>query len=777
MSSQRFVAAICLLTAVLMGIVVRCQAARHFTVADDVALSHFGVPNTLNEPPFLLSPNGKYVVAHTERGRLDLNRPESTLRVYQTEDIRGFLRHPEITGEPSPTWEFSRSTYKDGPIITQVRWLVDSSGFAFLVRTATGKDQLFLADIEARNIHALTPENQHVTAFDIHNENNLVYSVLSSAVWENAIAQRDATSIVGTGRDLYSLIFPEALHPARLLDHDCSELWTVLDGKRFRVEDHASGRPIALYSSGQSALSLSPDGTTVITALAVAIIPPAWEKLYPPPFPSYPHRIRAGQQNLEAVDGFDYVSEYVLIDLPGGKVRRLTDGPLGIDAGWYAGPSADWSADGQSAVLSGAYLPAGAQGTGDGRHRPCVLVVDVAKGRSDCLERAYGEAGDGYPSKDDWHFITRVRFASGSSRRVVVDHLILGDNLRSVSYVRSNNESWTAGAIENRQVTEEEPLRVSIRQGLNEPPVLVATETNNMTARVIWNPNPGLSEVSMGKVSLFRWKDKTGRQDVGGLFTPPEYTRGRRYPLVIQTHGFSESEFAPSGAFPTAFAAQELAAAGIMVLQVRGEGCPTATPDEGPCNVADYESAVQKLIADGLVDPGRVGIIGFSRTCYHVLEALTTSTLHFSAASITDGVNEGYLQYLTRVDSAGNAFSHESDAIIGARPFGDGLHQWLKRSPGFNLAKVTTPLQVVALGASDVLFMWEPYAALRHLGKPVDLIVLAGGTHVLTNPAQRMASQGGTVDWFRFWLKGEEDPDPAKAAQYARWRELRSLQK
>jgi hypothetical protein len=27
-----------------------------------------------------------------------------------------------------------------------------------------------------------------------------------------------------------------------------------------------------------------------------------------------------------------------------------------------------------------------------------------------------------------------------------------------------------------------------------------------------------------------------------------------------------------------------------------------------------------------------------------------------------------------------------------------------------------------------------------------------------------------------FWLKGEEDPDPAKADQYARWRELRKLQ-
>ena len=40
-----------------------------------------------------------------------------------------------------------------------------------------------------------------------------------------------------------------------------------------------------------------------------------------------------------------------------------------------------------------------------------------------------------------------------------------------------------------------------------------------------------------------------------------------------------------------------------------------------------------------------------------------------------------------------------------------------------------------------------------------------------------MISQGGTVDWFRFWLKGEEDLDPAKAEQYKRWRELKQMQK
>jgi hypothetical protein len=39
-----------------------------------------------------------------------------------------------------------------------------------------------------------------------------------------------------------------------------------------------------------------------------------------------------------------------------------------------------------------------------------------------------------------------------------------------------------------------------------------------------------------------------------------------------------------------------------------------------------------------------------------------------------------------------------------------------------------------------------------------------------------MVSQQGTVDWFCFWLKGEEDPDPAKVGQYQRWRELKEIQ-
>jgi hypothetical protein len=120
--------------------------------------------------------------------------------------------------------------------------------------------------------------------------------------------------------------------------------------------------------------------------------------------------------------------------------------------------------------------------------------------------------------------------------------------------------------------------------------------------------------------------------------------------------------------------------------------------------------------------------------------------------------------------------NNESNSVIGAPPFAEGLQQWFKASPGFNLDKVTTPIAVIANGRPSLLYMWEVYAGLRYLNKPVDLVLLQSGEHVLTNPTFRMASQGGSVDWFRFWLTGNEDPDPAKAPQYVRWRELRRLQ-
>jgi dipeptidyl aminopeptidase/acylaminoacyl peptidase len=315
-------------------------------------------------------------------------------------------------------------------------------------------------------------------------------------------------------------------------------------------------------------------------------------------------------------------------------------------------------------------------------------------------------------------------------------------------------------------------LEVTVEQGLNEPPLLVAS--NQQTSRVIWNPNPQLKDIELGQANVYTWKDKERKGWKGALYMPSNYEPGRRFPLVIQTHGYGESGvgFKPSGIYPTAFAARALAAAGIMVLQV-DERCPAATPAEGPCAVSGYESAANQLVSDGLVDPERIGIIGFSRSCFYVMEMLATSSIHLKTASVTDGVMVDYLQYMIVAE---DGYANELNDMIGAKPFGEGLQQWLKRSPGFNLDKITASLLIVGEGPYSLLAMWLPYAELRYLHKPVDTIMLNTKEHVLSNPAVRMASQGGSVDWFRFWLQDYENPDPAKAEQYKRWRDLRKMQ-
>ena len=76
----------------------------------------------------------------------------------------------------------------------------------------------------------------------------------------------------------------------------------------------------------------------------------------------------------------------------------------------------------------------------------------------------------------------------------------------------------------------------------------------------------------------------------------------------------------------------------------------------------------------------------------------------------------------------------------------------------------------------NLLVHFELFTGLNRLNKPVELYYYPLEGHTPDHPQARLGSLQRNVDWFRFWLKGEEDQDPAKAEQYARWRELRKLQ-
>jgi hypothetical protein len=75
-----------------------------------------------------------------------------------------------------------------------------------------------------------------------------------------------------------------------------------------------------------------------------------------------------------------------------------------------------------------------------------------------------------------------------------------------------------------------------------------------------------------------------------------------------------------------------------------------------------------------------------------------------------------------------------------------------------------------------VLSHWEMFSRLRYLKRPAELFVIPNierGSHGLQNPGQLLASQGGAVDWFDFWLNGRVDSEPKKVQQYRRWLVLR----
>lgn len=724
------------------------QVKKPFTVADDIGLTYFYDPGGARFE-VLFSPDESYFAVWSERGRVELNCVEDSLRFYRRQQVDAFLKHADASQPVAPLWIVKLSG-KEGPIIHDWRWLPDSSGVAFLQGEGySGEKQLVLADLTKRVVRPLTSRQEVVGTFDMRDREHYAYTAFDRAEREVSQKRREeprAASTIATGHSLLEFLFPD---DGTLLTPPPSHLWAVTNRKRFEVKQ--DGAPVV--NPGE--LALSPDATSLVAILPVREVPESWETLYPPPYEWMPFRIRRNEP----------AHQYVRINLKTGSIESLTAAPTGRDAGWgggYSHPS--WSSDGLAVLLPSTFLSSNEHMPSS----PCVAVVDFSSNTRTCVT-TLKEPTDkkGYNSL----LIAETFFAGGNKDRVVVT--TYGTH-HSGEYRHTSGITWQLVAEEDGRSIEDEAkdLDVRVKEGLDERPVLVAK--NKQASRIIWDPNPQLEKVELGRASIYKWKDKEGLAWEGGLYEPAGYQRGQRYPLVIQTHGFQGSEFRPSGLFPTGFAARSLAAAGIFVLQVgEGQNCPTQTPSEGPCPVAAYESAVTQLVSEGKVDPERIGIIGFSRSCYWVMEALTTSSVHFRAALITDGWMMTYFEYVATIDWRDNGVPRQFDSVIGASPFGESLQQWLKRSPGFNLDRISAPLLVVAEGPAGLFLMWDPYAGLRYLHKPTDLILLNTDEHVLTNPAMRLASQGESVDWFRFWLKDEKDSDPAKAEQYARWQKLR----
>ena len=740
------------------------QTKRSFSVADDIGFSHFissydAYSMLAHDEAIQFSPNGEFFSVLTARGRLDLNQVEESVRFYRTSDVEAFLNHSSVSSAPDPVWTVTRASKEES--IAGVNWLADSSGVAFIENTEgtlTGRiDKIEVLNLSKKTAETVSTGVAHCEQFEISDRDHYICVAEDEAERRADDQKREAENrspaIVMTGTNLWEAISPEDPAATRYLRPVTKRLWAAVGGQPFEVK-HDGVQLDGADFDFRGTLSLSPDGQTVLTRMRLKSTPQSWEKLYLPPYPSAPH--------LHSGEPADVV---VWIDLKSGAIQPLVDAPVSGEVGWPGGADygAVWSSDSQAVVLSGTFPE-----SKDGKPTPaCVVVANLRSHKSSCAEKLTSRAGPNQEPPEGYHYVLSAQFVEGDKNRVEITFSDRKEEEGTIEYRRVSNGDWKV-VRERKGIPgpQHNGMEISVKQAFDERPVLVASEEGK--SRMIWDPNPQFDHVDLVQPKIYRWKDKEGREWDGGLYLPAGYRAGQSYPLVIQTHGFAKSAFFPSGSYPTAFAADELAGAGIAVLQVGGGTlCGKLGPEEAACEVSGFDSGARQLASDGIVDLEKVGYIGFSRSTWYGMEMLTNASFPLKASLLADGIAEPYWLFLI----FGGDMSAEME-----KPFGEGLQKLIKTLPEFNLDKVRTPLLLESEAKSAALEMYQPYASLRYLKKPTELVMINTDEHVITNPVERLASQGLTVDWFRFWLQGYEDPDPTKDEQYKRWRELKKLQ-
>jgi dipeptidyl aminopeptidase/acylaminoacyl peptidase len=763
-------------SAFLAAMPVLAESHRRFTVRDSIELSRFVDPNPFLQgetpiPRELFSPDGKQVVMITERGNLATNQVEDTMWLFDVEALRKCAGETGSSPCPSPRslLHLSGTTTvldnQDG-MISQLGWL-NSKTLRFLGRNGSSTWHLYTLDVPTASLHQLTPDDQNVSQFQMSGD-----LILYTAA-EPYHPPPTPEVVVATGRTLYSLLFADEIAP---LWSNRDQLWLTRNGKTLPLIDPKTEKQVMINrnfnGTPKDVLSVSPDGRHAVVNIAITSFPSSWEK-YVPGYFSYqlkpiPHQL------VQYAYADDVPERYVLVDLETGATTVMLDAPLGRGVGYFALPKGEqvgaaWSKDSRRVLLANAFQPIGVN---NAESAPAILSYDLSS-----QKWAYVA-----PFKEDkngkWA-LTNAAWGEGE-REVVLQY---SDGGPATEIYRLRDGEWKlVDQSVDKQVAKAEapdpPVDLSIRQDLNSPPMLFVG--SGQAAKAIWDPAPQLKEFDLGEVTPYRWRDKKGREVKGLLFKPPDFVPGKRYPLVIEPRMYSEHAFITDGIHVTAGAARAWTAAGVLVLEA-GEPIDIFTLAGGRewfrsgmfGAIGGYEAAIKKLVSDGLVDGKRVGIFGFSRTCWNVVYALTQKPHLFAAATISDGITYSYFQYLQGVDM--NDVIEQEMAPYGAQPVGKGLRKWFEQAPDFNLDRVNVPLRMESHMPGGLLQDWGTYSALRMLNRPVDIIMLPNASHVVSMPLDILESQQGNVDWFRFWLQDYEDPDPAKAEQYKRWEGLRQL--
>jgi len=261
-----------------------------------------------------------------------------------------------------------------------------------------------------------------------------------------------------------------------------------------------------------------------------------------------------------------------------------------------------------------------------------------------------------------------------------------------------------------------------------------------------------LARVTLGGVEQITFKSRDGTAVNGFAVKPPDFVPGKRYPTILRIHGGPVSQY--QNEFDSQL--QTLAGHGYLVVVAnprgssgRGERFSTAIfADWGNKDAQDVLAAVDYAVAQGLADPARLGVGGWSYggiLTNYVIAQDQRFKAAVSGASIAN-VLAGY---------GTDQYVREYEVELGVPWKTAGT--WVKLSfPFLHADRITTPTLFLC-GDKDfnvpLLNSEQMYQALRSLGVETQLVIYPGQHHGINKPSYRRDRLERYLAWYDKYLK------------------------
>ena len=275
---------------------------------------------------------------------------------------------------------------------------------------------------------------------------------------------------------------------------------------------------------------------------------------------------------------------------------------------------------------------------------------------------------------------------------------------------------------------------------------------NGNPRRLTKHQDEFLANLNLASVEGFTSKSKDGASVSNILYRPFNAVKGVKLPTIFFIHGgpVAQDEFSFD------LSRQMLAASGYNIVAVNYRGsngrgldfCKIISGDWGNKEVLDILGAADYVVQNGIADPEKLGIGGWSYGGI-LTDYTIASDTRFKAASSGAGVAMvssmyGVDQYILQYENElGSPWKNFDKYVALSYPF-------LKAD------RIKTPTQFM-VGESDFnvpsVGSEQMYQAFKSLGIPTELIIYPGQFHGITNPSFQKDRFERYLTWFNKYLK------------------------